>query len=140
MKTKRTVLQIDSETPGTEIAAETSAAMAASSIVFRSVDRIYARRLLNKAKLVPFTFIKHLVYIRSWKSCDSLLNFLPFDGMKLFHLAKSHKGTYDGECPFYCSYSGYNVITALVTFFTSQMYLVLEQLILKLKLILEKSF
>jgi endoglucanase len=52
MKTKRTVKLIDSNTPGTEIAAETSAAMAASSIVFRHVDPKYARRLLNKAKLV----------------------------------------------------------------------------------------
>lgn len=52
MQTPRTVLQIDSNNPGTEIAAETSAAMAASSIVFRRVDRPYARRLLNKAKLV----------------------------------------------------------------------------------------
>ncbi|KAL5559550.1 hypothetical protein UlMin_035761 [Ulmus minor] len=77
MKTQRTVLQIDSNDPGTEIAAETSAAMAASSIVLRGSDRVYARRLLNKAKL-------------------------------LFEFAKSHKGTYDGECPFYCSFSGYN--------------------------------
>lgn len=29
--------------------------------------------------------------------------------IQLFKLAKSHKGTYDGECPFYCSCSGYNV-------------------------------
>ncbi|KAF5743155.1 hypothetical protein HS088_TW09G01220 [Tripterygium wilfordii] len=77
MQTPRTVKQIDENTPGTEIAAETSAAMAASSIVFRGVDRAYSRRLLNKAKL-------------------------------LFQFAKAHKGTYDGECPFYCSYSGYN--------------------------------
>lgn len=77
MRTPRTVLQIDENTPGTEIAAETAAAMAASSIVFRSFDHAYARRLLNKAKL-------------------------------LFVFAKSHKGTFDGECPFYCSYSGYN--------------------------------
>ncbi|XP_022131779.1 endoglucanase 16 [Momordica charantia] len=77
MKTPRTVLQIDNNTPGTEIAAETSAAMASSSIVFRSVNKTYARRLLNKAKL-------------------------------LFQFAKAHKGTYDGECPFYCSFSGYN--------------------------------
>lgn len=54
MKTKRTVLEINSETPGTEIAAETAAAMAASSIVFRPIDRKYARRLLNKAKLVRY--------------------------------------------------------------------------------------
>ncbi|KAK7351318.1 hypothetical protein VNO77_10672 [Canavalia gladiata] len=77
MKTLRTVKKIGSSMPGTEIAAETSAAMAASSIVFRQSSSKYARRLLNKAKL-------------------------------LFQLAKSHKGTYDGECPFYCSYSGYN--------------------------------
>ncbi|KAJ0029911.1 hypothetical protein Pint_13656 [Pistacia integerrima] len=77
MNTPRTVLMIDSDTPGTEIAAETSAAMAASSIVFRTVDRHYSRRLLNKAKL--------------W-----------------FEFANSRKGTYDGQCPFYCSYSGHN--------------------------------
>ncbi|GMI88529.1 glycosyl hydrolase 9A4 [Hibiscus trionum] len=77
MTTPRTVLQINETTPGTEIAAETSAAMAASSIVFRSFDKHYARRLLNKAK-------------------------------SLFKFAKKHKGTYDGECPFYCSFSGYH--------------------------------
>ncbi|OVA10341.1 Glycoside hydrolase [Macleaya cordata] len=77
MNTPRTVLKIDENRPGSEIAAETAAAMAASSIVFRGTDKVYARRLLNKAKL-------------------------------LFEFAKTHKGTFDGECPFYCSYSGYN--------------------------------
>ena len=56
MKTKRTVLKIDSDTPGTEIAAETAAAMAASAIVFRPSDHKYARRLLNKAKLVRYIY------------------------------------------------------------------------------------
>ncbi|KAJ4842070.1 hypothetical protein Tsubulata_039963 [Turnera subulata] len=77
MKTERTVLQIDEHTPGTEIAAETSAAMASASIVFRKVDKKYARQLLNKAKT-------------------------------LFEFAKAKKATYDGECPFYCSFSGYD--------------------------------
>ncbi|XAR57539.1 Cellulase [Bertholletia excelsa] len=77
MDTSRSVLQIDQTSPGTEIAAETSAALASSSIVFRHIDRPYARHLLNRAKL-------------------------------LFEFAKTHEGTYDGECPFYCSYSGYN--------------------------------
>lgn len=77
MKTKRTVLHIGEGTPGTEIAAETSAAFASSSIVFRTSNRVYSRRLLNKAKI-------------------------------MFNMAKSQKGTYDGECPFYCSFSGYN--------------------------------
>lgn len=57
MDTPRTVLMIDEHSPGTEIAAETSAAMAASSIVFRGFNHPYARRLLNKAKLViTYTF------------------------------------------------------------------------------------
>ncbi|KAL3500863.1 hypothetical protein ACH5RR_039956 [Cinchona calisaya] len=77
MKTPRSVLQIDQNDPGTEIAAETSAALAAASVVFRRSDHAYSRRLLNKAKA-------------------------------LFQFAKTYKGTYDGECPFYCSYSGYN--------------------------------
>lgn len=57
MKTPRTVLQIDEHKPGTEIAAETAAAMAASSIVFRKFDQPYARRLLNKAKSVIFLLL-----------------------------------------------------------------------------------
>ena len=30
--------------------------------------------------------------------------------LQLFDFANSRKGTFDGECPFYCSFSGYNVI------------------------------
>lgn len=52
MQTPRTLYKINQVEPGTEIAAETAAAMAASSIVFRETDRKYSRRLLNKAKLV----------------------------------------------------------------------------------------
>ncbi|NP_001314641.1 endoglucanase 16-like precursor [Gossypium hirsutum] len=77
MKHPRPVLEINEKAPGTEIAAETSAALAASSIVFRRIDRPYARRLLNKAKM-------------------------------LFKFAGEHKGSFDGECPFYCSFSGYH--------------------------------
>ncbi|ONK66115.1 uncharacterized protein A4U43_C06F4300 [Asparagus officinalis] len=77
MKTPRTLYKISKSMPGTEIAAETAAAMAASAMVFRTIDHPYSRRLLNKAKL-------------------------------LFDFAKNYKGTYDGECPFYCSFSGYN--------------------------------
>ncbi|KAL0330632.1 UNVERIFIED_CONTAM: Endoglucanase 16 [Sesamum angustifolium] len=77
MKTPRTVLKIDRNTPGTEITAETCSALAAASVVFRRADHAYARRLLNRAKV-------------------------------LFFFVKKYKGTYDGECPFYCSNSGYN--------------------------------
>ncbi|WOG84767.1 hypothetical protein DCAR_0103951 [Daucus carota subsp. sativus] len=77
MKTPRTVLKIDAATPGTEIAAETAAAMAAASMVFRGVDDPYANRLSAKAE-------------------------------DLFRFARDHRGSFDGECPFYCSYSGSN--------------------------------
>jgi endoglucanase len=51
MNTPRTLYQIDDKTPGTEIAAETAAALAAASLVFRN-EKAYSRRLINKAKLV----------------------------------------------------------------------------------------
>lgn len=65
MKTPRTVLMIDQKNPGTEIAAETSAAMAAASIVFRGTDLSYSRKLLNKAKqvLIPSSFSHLLVHL-----------------------------------------------------------------------------
>lgn len=117
MKTVRTVLKIDENTPGTEIAAETAAAMAASSIVFRHTNRTYARSLLNKAKLVLsyllHLFIKFVLYL-FWSSISVHVFDIFFLGLcffsQLFEFAKSHKGSYDGECPFYCSFSGYNVI------------------------------
>lgn len=110
MKTPRNVLQIDKNAPGTEIAAETSAALAAASIVFRGVDHTYARRLLNKAKTVFFSSISIL---ESWLSCSMASVYIITTTflLQLFHFAKTYKGTYDGECPFYCSFSGYNVIS-----------------------------
>lgn len=59
MKTPRTLYKIDKKTPGTEIAAETAAAMAAASVVFRKHNHTYSRRLLNKAKLVRRIFKYH---------------------------------------------------------------------------------
>lgn len=50
MQTPRTVLKIDAATPGTEIAAETAAAMASASMVFRAVDDPYATLLSTKAE------------------------------------------------------------------------------------------
>ncbi|KAI3772210.1 hypothetical protein L6452_03391 [Arctium lappa] len=77
MVTPRTVLEINEKTPGTEIAAETAAALAASSIVFRNIDQPYADKLLETA-------------------------------IQVFQFADEFRGTFDGACPFYCSYSGFN--------------------------------
>jgi endoglucanase len=57
MRTPRTLYKISQSEPGTEIAAETAAAMAAASIVFRETDRTYSRKLLNKAKLVSLAIV-----------------------------------------------------------------------------------
>ncbi|KVI11930.1 Glycoside hydrolase, family 9, partial [Cynara cardunculus var. scolymus] len=77
MKTPRTVLEINDKTPGTEIAGETAAALAASSLAFRKSDQPYADKLLETA-------------------------------IQVFQFADEYRGTFDGACPFYCSYSGFN--------------------------------
>lgn len=49
MDTPRTVIKIDRNTPGTEVAAETAAALASASLVFRKSDRTYSKLLLKRA-------------------------------------------------------------------------------------------
>ena len=49
MDTPRTLYKIDKSNPGTEIAAETAAALAASSIVFVDIDNPYSDRILKMA-------------------------------------------------------------------------------------------
>ncbi|KAK9076560.1 hypothetical protein SSX86_004894 [Deinandra increscens subsp. villosa] len=81
MDTPRTVLKIDRNTPGTEVAAETAAALASASLAFRKSDRAYSKLLLKRAIRV-FEFADK--YRGSYSS-----------GLKKF------------VCPYYCSYSGY---------------------------------
>lgn len=50
MTEKRPVTQVNVSTPGTEVAAETAAAMAAASLVFKSSDATYSDTLLKHAK------------------------------------------------------------------------------------------
>lgn len=47
MDTPRNVLKIDRNTPGSEVAAETAAALAAASLVFRRTDPTYAKLAWN---------------------------------------------------------------------------------------------
>lgn len=49
MDTLRTVYKINRSHPGSDVAGETAAALAAASIVFRSRDPSYSRLLLNRA-------------------------------------------------------------------------------------------
>ncbi|KAL6004282.1 Esterase/lipase/thioesterase [Asimina triloba] len=81
MDTPRTVYKVSSQNPGSDVAAETAAALAAASIVFKDSDPSYSSKLLQTAKKV-FDFADR--YRGAYS--DSLNS---------------------AVCPFYCSYSGY---------------------------------
>ncbi|KAI5056589.1 hypothetical protein GOP47_0028407 [Adiantum capillus-veneris] len=76
MRTPRTAVQINASNPGTEVAAETAAALAAASLVFKGVDAAYSQRLLKRSFMV-------------------------------FRFADRYRASHTGQCPFYCTYSGY---------------------------------
>ncbi|CAL9125380.1 Glycosyl hydrolase family 9 [Musa troglodytarum] len=81
MDTPRSVYKVDSSNPGSDVAAETAAALAAASLVFRKSDPAYSKLLRNRAISV-FEFADK--YRGSYSN-----------GLK------------NVVCPFYCSYSGY---------------------------------
>ncbi|KAM1449654.1 hypothetical protein EV1_008264 [Malus domestica] len=81
MDTPRTVLKIDQNTPGSEVAAETAAALASASLVFRRCDPSYSKLLLRRAMSVFAFADRH-------RGLYSI-------GLKKF------------VCPYYCDYSGY---------------------------------
>jgi endoglucanase len=54
MTTPRTSFKIDDQHPGSDLAAETSAALAAASIAFKGIDSNYASQLLNHSKQVSY--------------------------------------------------------------------------------------
>lgn len=54
MDTLRTVYKIDKDHPGSEVAGETAAALAAASIVFEKRDPSYSERLLDRAVRVLY--------------------------------------------------------------------------------------
>lgn len=56
MDTLRTVLKIDKNNPGSEVAAETAAALAAASLVFRRSDPTYSKLLVRRAMRVNNIF------------------------------------------------------------------------------------
>ncbi|XP_062233147.1 endoglucanase 17 [Phragmites australis] len=81
MDTPRTVYKVDPAHPGSDVAAETAAALAAGSIVFRDADPAYSQRLLDRA-------------IKVFEFADKYRG--PYSSS--LHAA---------VCPCYCDYSGY---------------------------------
>ncbi|GAV91273.1 Glyco_hydro_9 domain-containing protein [Cephalotus follicularis] len=81
MDTLRTVYKIDGDHPGSDVAGEIAAALAAASIVFRSRDPAYSRLLLNRAVMV-FEFADR-------------------------HRGAYSNSLRSAVCPFYCDVNGY---------------------------------
>ncbi|XP_021910006.1 endoglucanase 8 [Carica papaya] len=81
MDTLRTVYKIDRAHPGSDVAGETAAALAAASIVFRSRDPAYSRLLLSRA-------------VRVFEFADR-------------HRGAYSGSLYHAVCPFYCDVNGY---------------------------------
>ncbi|KAI3731558.1 hypothetical protein L1987_62747 [Smallanthus sonchifolius] len=81
MDTLRTVYKIDRNHPGSDVAGETAAALAAASIVFRSRDPVYSRILLNRA-------------VKVFRFADT------YRGAYSDYLNSA-------VCPFYCDNNGY---------------------------------
>lgn len=52
MDTPRNVYKVSAQNPGSDVAAETAAALAAASIVFKDSDPSYSAKLLQTAKNV----------------------------------------------------------------------------------------
>ncbi|KAK4486562.1 hypothetical protein RD792_009247 [Penstemon davidsonii] len=82
MDTPRNVYKVTPQNPGSDVAAETAAALAAASIVFKDSDPVYSNKLLKTA-------IKVFDFADRYKGAysDTLGSVV---------------------CPFYCSYSGYH--------------------------------
>ncbi|CAI9105391.1 OLC1v1004302C2 [Oldenlandia corymbosa var. corymbosa] len=82
MDTPRSVFKVDKNNPGTEVAAETAAALAAASLVFRKCDPTYSKTLVKRA-------------IRVFEFADK------------YRGSYSNGGLRPWVCPYYCSVSGY---------------------------------
>ncbi|XP_047330039.1 endoglucanase 8-like [Impatiens glandulifera] len=81
MDTLRTAYKIDVNNPGSDVAGEMAAALAAASIVFRSRDPDYSRLLLNRA-------------VKVFEFADR-------------HRGAYSNSLYHWVCPFYCDFNGY---------------------------------
>ncbi|KAK1272893.1 Endoglucanase 23 [Acorus gramineus] len=83
MDTARTVYSVSPSSPGSDVAGETAAALAASSMVFRSIDPTYSERLLESA-------MRAFEFADTYKGAYS-----------------DNEGVKAGVCPFYCDFDGY---------------------------------
>ncbi|XP_073051118.1 endoglucanase 20-like [Primulina eburnea] len=93
MDTTRTLYKISASSPGTEVAADAAAALAAASIVFKEVSPNYSARLLRHAKLL-FQFADK--YRGSYqKSCPFYCSYSGYQDELLWAAAWLYKASGD---------------------------------------------
>lgn len=85
MDTARTVYAVDSPNPASDVAGETAAALAASSMAFKSSDPGYSDTLLRNAK-------------KAFELADTYRG-----------AYSDNPDVRGGVCPFYCDFDGYQV-------------------------------
>ncbi|KAE8038507.1 hypothetical protein FH972_011009 [Carpinus fangiana] len=96
MTTPRTSYWIDEQHPGSDLAAETAAALAAASIAFRETDSIYASQLLNHAKqLYHFASNHQGLYQNSISVAGGFYSSSGFEDELLWAAAWLHRATGD---------------------------------------------
>lgn len=83
MDTARTVYAVDAPNPASDVAGETAAALAASSMAFRSYDPGYSETLIRNA-------------VKTFEFADSNRG-----------AYSDNSNIRDGVCPFYCDFDGY---------------------------------
>ncbi|KAI4318689.1 hypothetical protein MLD38_032363 [Melastoma candidum] len=83
MDTARTVYAVDAPNPASDVAGETAAALAVSSMAFKSSDPGYADTLLKNA-------VKAFEFADNYRGAYS-----------------DNAGIREGVCPFYCDFDGY---------------------------------
>ncbi|RWW88649.1 hypothetical protein BHE74_00002467, partial [Ensete ventricosum] len=111
MTTSRKAYKIDPDRPGSEVAGETAAAMAAASLVFRETNPHYSHLLLHHAQQVATSTTS----IRTSHRLPCTITFLKMTiiclGMQLFAFGDKYRGKYDTSIPavksYYPSLSGY---------------------------------
>ncbi|XP_020693616.1 endoglucanase 24 [Dendrobium catenatum] len=102
MTEKRPLLQINKKNPGTEVAAETAAAMAAASLVFKSINSSYSDLLLQHAqKLFTFADDHKVSYTSSFPKLEKFYNSTGFGDELLWAASWLYHATGD---QFYLSY------------------------------------
>lgn len=106
MDTRRTVYAVDAPNPASDVAGETAAALAASSMAFRSSDPGYSETLLRSA-------VKAFQFADNYRGAYS-----------------DNANVKDGVCPYYCDFDGYQVIDSFLSimhrFFLLSLFLLMR--------------